>query len=218
MKLDSFRLVKKHKKFLLDILIRALNDTSSSEVIGESMKALAKVLKELKEKDIGSSFRDLTQQIWTYFDSVYEQNSPTPVQPILIRLHLQCMMWTPWALLITSKKKDDALCSLAFVLFGILARLTKRKWKAYFADQVRQSWVTLLLHLQDPNPEVSMVRPTVTYLLSKRNLPPNARGALLFLPAVEAQILPSVHCPPAESVPARLVHGCLTRIQDRLWV
>ncbi|KAH1186035.1 hypothetical protein KIL84_018784, partial [Mauremys mutica] len=59
-------LVKKHKKFLLDILSRALNDTFSSEVIGESMKAPAKVL---KEKDVGSSFRDLTQQIRTYFDN-----------------------------------------------------------------------------------------------------------------------------------------------------
>uniref|UniRef100_A0A674I9E2 Maestro/Maestro-like HEAT-repeats domain-containing protein n=1 Tax=Terrapene triunguis TaxID=2587831 RepID=A0A674I9E2_9SAUR len=175
--------MKKYKKFLLDILIGALHDIFSSEVIGESMKALAKVLKELKEKDIGSSFKDLTQQIRTYFDD-----------------------------------EDDALRSMAFVLFGILARLTKRKWKTYFADQVKKSWVTLLLHLQDPNPEVSMVRPTVTYLLSKRNLPSNARGALLFLPAVEAQILPSVHCPPAESVPARLVHGCLTRIQERSWV
>ncbi|XP_026518486.1 maestro heat-like repeat-containing protein family member 2B, partial [Terrapene carolina triunguis] len=112
---------KKHKKFLMVILIRALNDTP--EVIGESMKALAKVLKELKEKDIGSSFRDLTQKIWTYFDN-----------------------------------EDDALRSMAFVLFGILARLTKRKWKTYFADQVKQSWVTLLLHLQDPNPEVSMAK------------------------------------------------------------
>ncbi|XP_039374830.1 protein maestro-like [Mauremys reevesii] len=113
--------VKKHKKFLLDILIKALNDTSSSEVIGESMKALAKVLKELKEKDIGSSFKDLTQQIQTYFDD-----------------------------------EDDALRSMAFVLFGILAQLTKKKWKAYFAKQVRKSWVTLLLHLQDPSPKVSM--------------------------------------------------------------
>ncbi|CAM4608494.1 unnamed protein product [Lepidochelys kempii] len=52
--------------------------------------------------------------------------------------------------------EDDALRLLAFVLFGILACLTKRKWKAYFADQVRQSWVTLLLHLQDPNPRVSV--------------------------------------------------------------
>ncbi|XP_026503687.2 maestro heat-like repeat-containing protein family member 2B [Terrapene carolina triunguis] len=113
----------KYKKFLLDILIGALHDIFSSEVIGESMKALAKVLKELKEKDIGSSFKDLTQQIRTYFDDV-----------------------------------DDALRSMAFVLFGILARLTKRKWKTYFADQVKKSWVTLLLHLQDPNPEVSMVK------------------------------------------------------------
>uniref|UniRef100_A0A8C3SGV1 Maestro/Maestro-like HEAT-repeats domain-containing protein n=1 Tax=Chelydra serpentina TaxID=8475 RepID=A0A8C3SGV1_CHESE len=143
--------VKKHKKFLMVILIRALNDTFSSEVIGESMKALANVLKELKGKDIGSSFRDLTQQIRTYFDN-----------------------------------EEDDLRLMAFVLFGILARFTKRKWKAYFADQVRKSWVTLLLHLQDPNPKVSTVRPTVTYLLSKRNLPPNARGALLFLPAVKA--------------------------------
>ncbi|CAM5117526.1 unnamed protein product [Natator depressus] len=113
--------VKKHKKFLMVILIRALSDPFSSEVIGESMKAVAKVLKELKEKDIGSSFRDLTQQIRTYFDN-----------------------------------EDDALRLLSFVLFGILAHLTKRKWKGYFAEQVRQSWVTLLLHLQDPNPRVSV--------------------------------------------------------------
>ncbi|CAM4719777.1 unnamed protein product [Caretta caretta] len=113
--------VKKHKKFLMVILIRALSDPLSSEVIGESMKAVAKVLKELKEKDIGSSFRDLTQQIRTYFDN-----------------------------------EDDALRLLSFVLFGILARVTKRKWKGYFAEQVRQSWVTLLLHLQDPNPRVSV--------------------------------------------------------------
>ncbi|CAM5125073.1 unnamed protein product [Natator depressus] len=113
--------VKKHKKFLMVILIRALSDPFSSEVIGESMKAVAKVLKELKEKDIGSSFRDLTQQIRTYFDN-----------------------------------EEDALRLLAFVLFGILAYLTKRKWKACFAKQVRQSWVTLLLHLQDPNPRVSV--------------------------------------------------------------
>ncbi|XP_029769453.1 maestro heat-like repeat-containing protein family member 2B [Terrapene carolina triunguis] len=115
--------VKKYKKFLLDILIGALRDIFSSEVIGESMKALAKVLKELKEKDIGSSFKDLTQQIRTYFDD-----------------------------------EDDALRSMAFVLFGILARLTKKKWKTYFADQVKKSWVTLLLHLQDPNPEISMAK------------------------------------------------------------
>ncbi|XP_039340670.1 maestro heat-like repeat-containing protein family member 2B [Mauremys reevesii] len=67
--------VKKHKKFLLDILIKALHDTLSSEVIGESMKALAKVLKELKEKDISSSFKELTQQIQTFFGDVCEQNS-----------------------------------------------------------------------------------------------------------------------------------------------
>ncbi|CAM5169223.1 unnamed protein product [Eretmochelys imbricata] len=113
--------VKKHKKFLMVILLRALSDPFSSEVIGESMKAVAKVLKELKEKDIGSSFRDLTQEIQTYFDN-----------------------------------EDDALRLWSFVLFGILARLTKRKWKGYFAKQVRQSWVTLLLHLQDPNPRVSV--------------------------------------------------------------
>nr|XP_005300430.1 protein maestro-like [Chrysemys picta bellii] len=105
--------VKKHKKFLLDILIRALNDTFSSEVIDESMKALAKVQKELKEKD-----------------------------------------------------EDNALRSLAFVLFGHLAHLTKRKWKAYFADQVRQSWVTLLLHLQDPKPKVSMAKENAELLES----------------------------------------------------
>ncbi|CAM4678599.1 unnamed protein product [Caretta caretta] len=121
--------LKKHKKFLMVILIRALSDPFSSEVIGESMKAVAKVLKELKEKDIVSSFRDLTQEIRTYFDN-----------------------------------EDDALRLWSFVLFGILARLTKRKWKGYFAEQVRQSWVTLLLHLQDPNPRVSVECRTTFHL------------------------------------------------------
>ncbi|XP_039373711.1 maestro heat-like repeat-containing protein family member 2B [Mauremys reevesii] len=109
------------EKKLLKSVLRILEE--SSEVIGESMKALAKVLKELKEKDIGSSFKDLTQQIRTYFDD-----------------------------------EDDALRSVAFVLFGILAQLTKKKRKAYFAEQVRKSWVTLLLHLQDPSPKVSMAK------------------------------------------------------------
>ncbi|KAH1176203.1 hypothetical protein KIL84_020937 [Mauremys mutica] len=54
------------------------------------------------------------------------------------------------------EKEDDVLCSFAFVLFSIQALMTKKKWKVYFADQVRKSWVTLLLHLQDPNPKVSM--------------------------------------------------------------
>ncbi|CAM4603675.1 unnamed protein product, partial [Lepidochelys kempii] len=31
--------------------------------------------------------------------------------------------------------EDDALRLWSFVLFGILARLTKRKWKGYFAEQ-----------------------------------------------------------------------------------
>ncbi|XP_075764641.1 protein maestro-like [Pelodiscus sinensis] len=119
--------VKKYKKFLLETLIRTLEETFSFEIIVECMKALAKVLKELKGKDIGSSFRDLTIEIRKYFDN-----------------------------------KDNTLRALAFVLFGILAGSAKRKWKDYFAKQVRQSWVTLLLHLQDPSPEVSMVRMTVT--------------------------------------------------------
>uniref|UniRef100_A0A8C8S7W2 Maestro heat-like repeat family member 5 n=1 Tax=Pelusios castaneus TaxID=367368 RepID=A0A8C8S7W2_9SAUR len=107
--------VKKHKKTLLKVLIRSLNERSHSEIVCESLKALAKVLKELKEKDIGSSFRDLTTRIRTYLDN-----------------------------------EDDGLRSLAFALFGILARSAKSKWKAYFAAQVRESWVTLMLHLQDP--------------------------------------------------------------------
>ncbi|XP_043389102.1 protein maestro-like [Chelonia mydas] len=73
--------VKKHKKFLMVILIRALSDPFSSEVIGESMKAVAKVLKELKEKDRGSSFRDLTQQIRTYFDNNY-YSQPSSIESL----------------------------------------------------------------------------------------------------------------------------------------
>uniref|UniRef100_A0A8C8REZ8 Maestro/Maestro-like HEAT-repeats domain-containing protein n=1 Tax=Pelusios castaneus TaxID=367368 RepID=A0A8C8REZ8_9SAUR len=129
--------VKKHKKFLLGALIRASNNSFNPDVVGESMKALAKILKQLKEQDIGSSFRDLTTLVQTYFDN-----------------------------------EDDGLRSQAFVLFGILARSAQRKWKTYFTGQVRESWVTLLLHLQDSNPKASRVRTIVTYLLTKRNLFP----------------------------------------------
>uniref|UniRef100_A0A8C8SAM1 Uncharacterized protein n=1 Tax=Pelusios castaneus TaxID=367368 RepID=A0A8C8SAM1_9SAUR len=152
--------VKKHKKFLLGALIRASNNSFSPEVVGESMKALAKILKELKEKDIGSTFRDLTTL------------------------------------------EDDGVRSQAFVLYGILARSAQKKWKTYFTGQVRESWVTLVLHLQDSNPKASRVRNIVTYLLTKRNLFPSASPTCCGGPNSPFSSLPSCGVSSSQGAPS----------------
>ncbi|XP_059578007.1 maestro heat-like repeat-containing protein family member 2B [Alligator mississippiensis] len=49
---------------------------------------------------------------------------------------------------------NDGLRAVAFSLFGALAGCVKRR-QAFYKRQVRQSLGTLLLHLEDPNPQVA---------------------------------------------------------------
>ncbi|XP_059575621.1 maestro heat-like repeat-containing protein family member 2B [Alligator mississippiensis] len=49
---------------------------------------------------------------------------------------------------------NDGLHAVAFSLFGALAGCMKRR-QAFYKNQVRQSLGTLLLHLEDPNPQVA---------------------------------------------------------------
>ncbi|KYO20493.1 protein maestro isoform A [Alligator mississippiensis] len=49
---------------------------------------------------------------------------------------------------------NDGLCAVAFSFFGALAGCM-RKRQAFYKRQVRQSLETLLLHLEDPNPQVA---------------------------------------------------------------
>ncbi|XP_059575642.1 maestro heat-like repeat-containing protein family member 2B [Alligator mississippiensis] len=52
---------------------------------------------------------------------------------------------------------NDGLHAVAFSLFGALAGCMKRR-QAFYKNQVRQSLGTLLLHLEDPNPQVAKAR------------------------------------------------------------
>ncbi|XP_007972187.2 protein maestro isoform X3 [Chlorocebus sabaeus] len=51
--------------------------------------------------------------------------------------------------------ENDSLRYSAFVLFGQLAAFAGRKWKKFFTGQVKQTRDSLLIHLQDRNPQVA---------------------------------------------------------------
>ncbi|XP_006144518.1 protein maestro [Tupaia chinensis] len=51
--------------------------------------------------------------------------------------------------------ENDSLRFSAFVLFGQLAAFAGRKWKKFFTSQVKQTRDSLLIHLQDRNPQVA---------------------------------------------------------------
>ncbi|XP_006734790.1 protein maestro isoform X1 [Leptonychotes weddellii] len=51
--------------------------------------------------------------------------------------------------------ENDNLRYSAFVLFGQLAAYAGRKWKTFFTSQVKQTQDSLLIHLQDRNPQVA---------------------------------------------------------------
>ncbi|XP_030666272.1 protein maestro isoform X2 [Nomascus leucogenys] len=51
--------------------------------------------------------------------------------------------------------ENDSLRYSAFVLFGQLAAFAGRKWKKFFTSQVKQTRDSLLIHLQDRNPQVA---------------------------------------------------------------
>lgn len=54
-------------------------------------------------------------------------------------------------------QENDNLRYSAFILFGQLAAFAGRKWKTFFTSQVKQTQDSLLIHLQDRNPQVAKV-------------------------------------------------------------
>lgn len=67
---------------------------------------------------------------------------------------LQCVV-----LFMGGPQESDSLRYSAFVLFGQLAAFAGRKWKKFFTSQVKQTQDSLLIHLQDRNPQVAKVNP-----------------------------------------------------------
>uniref|UniRef100_A0A8C4KHU0 Maestro/Maestro-like HEAT-repeats domain-containing protein n=1 Tax=Dromaius novaehollandiae TaxID=8790 RepID=A0A8C4KHU0_DRONO len=124
--------LRKHKKAILEVLMRAIKDIISSEIAGESLSALVKVVAELGEKDIGVTFKEIALYTKTFFDD------------------------------------EAVLRSSAFTLYGVLASSAKRKWKSFLSKEITTStWTRIMLHLQDPDPEVYNVRATFHFFLHK---------------------------------------------------
>ncbi|XP_021268844.1 protein maestro-like [Numida meleagris] len=117
--------VRKHKKAILEALQRCLEDVGCPELVAESMLALAKVVRKLRPKDLGSAFQDITRM---FFEA-----------------------------------EQEVLRSSAFSLYAALASSASGN-RSFFAREVLETWVSLLLHLRDPDPEVSKVCRTTLYL------------------------------------------------------
>lgn len=63
-----------------------------------------------------------------------------------------------------SPQEQDDVRLTAIALFEDLAALTGRRWKIFFAEEVKKSMISFLLHLWDPNPKIGAVsRPAGTF-------------------------------------------------------
>lgn len=56
-----------------------------------------------------------------------------------------------------SPQEQDDVRLTAIFLFENLASLTGRRWKIFFAEEIKKSMVSFLLHLWDPNPKIGTV-------------------------------------------------------------
>ena len=71
--------MKQYRKLLLEKCLGSLQGQVSSSAMAEGMEALTKVLAELREGDIGSSFETISKQCRAFFDNVSPDKSlPNP--------------------------------------------------------------------------------------------------------------------------------------------
>ncbi|XP_075807834.1 maestro heat-like repeat-containing protein family member 2A [Microtus pennsylvanicus] len=72
MALGAPRKVKQYRKLLLEKCLGSLQGQASCSVMAEAMETLTKILAELREGDIGSSFEAISEQCRAFFDSESE--------------------------------------------------------------------------------------------------------------------------------------------------
>ncbi|XP_041506856.1 maestro heat-like repeat-containing protein family member 2A [Microtus oregoni] len=72
MALGAPRKVKQYRKLLLEKCLGSLHGQASCSVMVEAMETLTKILAELREGDIGSSFEAISEQCRAFFDSESE--------------------------------------------------------------------------------------------------------------------------------------------------
>ncbi|KAL6070320.1 hypothetical protein STEG23_008574 [Scotinomys teguina] len=69
MALSAPRKVKQYRKLLLEKCLDSLQRQGSSIVMAEGMEALTKIVSELREGDVGSSFESISEQCTAFFDN-----------------------------------------------------------------------------------------------------------------------------------------------------
>ncbi|XP_057602467.1 maestro heat-like repeat-containing protein family member 2A [Hippopotamus amphibius kiboko] len=72
MALGAPKKVRQYRKLLLEKCLCSLREPLSTSVTSEGMEALAKILAELREGDVGSAFDTISQQCRTFFDNESE--------------------------------------------------------------------------------------------------------------------------------------------------
>ncbi|XP_032968339.1 maestro heat-like repeat-containing protein family member 2A, partial [Rhinolophus ferrumequinum] len=73
MALGAPKKVRRYRKLLLEKCLCSLREPSSTSMSSEAMEALAKILAELREGDMGSFFDAVSEQCRAFFDSESEQ-------------------------------------------------------------------------------------------------------------------------------------------------
>lgn len=78
--------VRQYRKVLLEKCLCSLREPMSTSVTSEGMEALAKILAELREGDVGSSFDAISEQCRAFFNNVSPEESlsrpwPPPGSP-----------------------------------------------------------------------------------------------------------------------------------------
>lgn len=70
--------MKQYRKLLLEKCLGSLRGQVSGIVMAEGMEALTKILTELREGDIGSSFEPISEQCRAFFDNVSPEKNFLP--------------------------------------------------------------------------------------------------------------------------------------------
>ncbi|TKC36725.1 hypothetical protein EI555_015344, partial [Monodon monoceros] len=128
---------KKHKQIKLESIVRGLYHLAYTKVVCESLKALKKILELLTDRDVSFYFKEIVLQTRTFFEDVSE-----PVQESSL----------------PRTQEQDEVRLTAVLLFENLASLTGRRWKIFFAEEIKKSMISFLLHLWDPNPRIRTAR------------------------------------------------------------
>lgn len=76
--------MKQYRKLLLEKCLGSLRGKVNSSVVAEGMEALTKILTELREGDLGSSFEAISEQCRAFFDNVSSVKSFPPYPHIML--------------------------------------------------------------------------------------------------------------------------------------